>query len=109
MDSDYEAIAKAYTNDAKIFVPNRAIIEGREGIKAYWTPSGAHKTSNHEVFPKEITVTGDIAYDYGRYEGTTLRADGEEATGKVSMSSYGRKTVKDGRSILTSGTGRNEA
>lgn len=78
MAGNYEAIATAYTEDAKIFVAGRDIIEGRENIKKYWTPTGTSRTTYHKIYPEEISVLGDTAYDFGRYEGTTMRANGEE-------------------------------
>ena len=36
MNSDYDAIAAAYTEDAKIFPENRDIIGGQEPIRKYW-------------------------------------------------------------------------
>ena len=78
MDSNYEMIGKAYTADAKIMVTGPDIIEGRDNIVRYWTPTGELRIVYHKIYPDEISVSGDTAYDYGRYEGTTRRADGEE-------------------------------
>ena len=36
----------------------------------------------HKITPKEIKVVGNEAYDYGYYEGTTLRANGSESNWK---------------------------
>ena len=44
-------------------------------------PEGV-KTSNHKITPIEITVVGDTAYDYGYYEGTTLKATAEKSSWK---------------------------
>ncbi|MEM6522915.1 MAG: nuclear transport factor 2 family protein [Bacteroidota bacterium] len=82
MAGDYNNIGLSYTEDAKIFPQRRDIIEGRKAIIDYWTlPSGV-KTSYHKIFPEEIKVTGDEAYDYGYYEGTTKRANGSESSWK---------------------------
>ncbi|MEM8565087.1 MAG: nuclear transport factor 2 family protein [Bacteroidota bacterium] len=82
MAGDYNNIGLSYTEDAKIFPQRRDIIEGRKAIIDYWTlPSGV-KTSYHKIFPEEIKVTGDEAYDYGCYEGTTKRANGSESSWK---------------------------
>ncbi len=75
-------IGNSYSTDAKILATGRDIIDGRDRIQQYWTPSGKSKTVYHKFFPEEITVTGDLAYDYGRYEGTTQRPDGEEVSWK---------------------------
>ena len=78
MASDYEAIGQAYTADAKIFPTNREIIEGRDAIIKYWTPSNASRITFHQFIPKGINITGEQAYDYGYYKGRTLNAQGEE-------------------------------
>lgn len=78
MEGDIEAIGQAYTEDASILVNNRDIIKGRDKIEAYWTPGGSSRTIYHKIHPVEITITGDSAYDMGRYEGKTRTANGEE-------------------------------
>lgn len=77
MNGDAKSIAKAYSKDAKIFPTNVDILEG-EAIKEYWTPSGDAMVSYHKILPEEITVEGNTAYDYGRYEGTTTTAEGKK-------------------------------
>jgi ketosteroid isomerase-like protein len=76
MNGDGEAIGLAYTEEARIMVSGRDIIEGRPAIRDYWTPRGPAKTVYHEIFPVEITITGETAYDFGRYMGTTVKEDG---------------------------------
>ncbi|MBO6606110.1 nuclear transport factor 2 family protein [Psychroserpens sp.] len=82
MNSDYQAIGKAYTEDAKIFPNNRDIIAGQDAIIKYWTLPEGLKTKYHKITPEEIKIIGNEAYDYGYYEGTTLRADGTESNWK---------------------------
>jgi len=82
MKGDYVNIGNSYTDDAKIMVTNRDIIEGREKIQTYWTPTGPSRTIYHKIFPQEISVQGDTAYDFGRYEGTTKNQDGGEENWK---------------------------
>lgn len=80
MNSQYDSIAGAYTHDAKIMPAGPRIIEGYEKIRKYWTSPGGVSTIYHEVFPEEITITGEYAHDYGYYKGTTKKADGTEAS-----------------------------
>lgn len=82
MSSEYQSIGDAYTDDAKIFPNNREIIKGREAIIRYWTLPEGVQTKYHKITPEEIRIIGNEAYDYGYYEGTTLRADGTEASWK---------------------------
>lgn len=82
MASDYQAIGNAYTKDAKIFPSSTDIIEGRDAIVKYWTPSNGSKISYHKITPEEIKINGDEAYDYGRYEGTTQSSNGTKNSWK---------------------------
>lgn len=78
--SNYEMIGKSYTKDAKIFPQRSKIIEGVDAIMKYWTLPEGMKTMNHKITPSEITITGDTAYDYGYYEGETLKSNGEKSS-----------------------------
>ena len=82
IDGDYDAIANAYTADAKIFPNNTPIIEGREAIKKRWILPEGSKTLHHEINPVEINFLGNYAYDYGHYNGKTQTAKGEEIAWK---------------------------
>lgn len=82
MRSDYEAMADAYTLNAKIFPNNSEIIEGREAIKQRWILPAGSKILHHELVPKEINILGDYAFDYGYYQGTTKTGKGDEVPWK---------------------------
>lgn len=82
MASDYTAVANAYTSDAMIMPTGRDIMEGKEIIEKYWTRTDSSHISYHKITPKEIAVMGDTAYDIGRYEGTTTKANGEQVSWK---------------------------
>jgi len=82
MNSDYEKIATAYTDDGKIFPDRTDILSGRERIKKYWTLPEGVQTSHHKIMPEEISIVKNTAYDYGYYEGKTKRADGSEVSWK---------------------------
>ncbi|WP_430408443.1 YybH family protein [Kordia sp.] len=80
--SNYEMIGASYTEDAKIFPQRGKMIAGRTNIVKYWTLPEGIKTINHKITPSEITIVDDTAYDYGHYEGTTVKSDGEESSWK---------------------------
>jgi len=82
MNSDYDKIAFAYTEDGKIMPSGPRIIEGHEDIKKRWTLPEGLTTSYHKILPEEIMVLGDHAYDYGYYEGSTTKADGSKSDWK---------------------------
>lgn len=76
MNAEYQKLAECYTIDGKIFPNNADIIKGTEAIKKRWILPENVKVLLHKVTPLEITIENDSAYDYGYYEGETLRADG---------------------------------
>ena len=78
---NYEAVVAAYTKDAKIFPNNLDILSGTEAIRNYWTPPAERKsrTTFHKITPQEIKITGNEAYDWGTYKGTTTAPDGTES------------------------------
>ncbi|WP_109853302.1 DUF4440 domain-containing protein [Aquimarina sp. AU58] len=80
--SNYKMIGESYTEDAKIFPNNLKILEGTEDILGYWRLPEGIKIINHKIDPIEIKIIGNEAYDYGTYQGTTKKADGEEITWK---------------------------
>jgi ketosteroid isomerase-like protein len=78
MQSDYQAVANLYSEDAHIFPTGKKIISNREAIEAYWNRGRESKIIYHKILPEEIQVIGNAAYDFGYYEGTTRNADGSE-------------------------------
>ncbi len=82
VNSDYENIKASYTKDAKIFPNNTKIISGLEGIYQYWKLPEGISITHHKIFPEEINIVDETAYDYGYYEGTTKNKKGEEVSWK---------------------------
>ena len=84
IEGNMDALVDSYTEDAKIFPRGMDIQRGAEAIRKYWTPApdAKHKVIHHKVTAEEIKIIGDEAYDYGYYEGTTLKADGSESSWK---------------------------
>ncbi|WP_420573507.1 YybH family protein [Kordia sp.] len=80
--SNYKMIGASYTKDAKIFPQRGDIIEGIENITKYWILPEGVTTKNHKITPVEIKIVEDTAYDYGYYEGTTVRANGQTSSWK---------------------------
>lgn len=78
MDSDYEGMMNFYTTDGKIMPAGAAIIEGHENIKARWVLPEGDKVLRHVASPTEIRIIENYAYDFGYYEGETLKANGEK-------------------------------
>lgn len=82
VDSNYKMIGASYTNDAKIFPNNMNILTGQDSILAYWKLPEGIRIVHHKLMPEEIKVIGEEAYDFGYYEGTTKKNDGEEISWK---------------------------
>lgn len=80
--SNYAMIGESYTKDAKIFPQRGDITIGIKDILKYWRLPEGIQTINHKITPSEITIVADTAYDYGFYEGTTLKANGEKNSWK---------------------------
>lgn len=100
MNSDYQSIGMAYTIDAKIFPNNTDIIHGREAIIKYWTLPEGVQTKYHKITPEEIKILGNEAYDYGYYEGTTLRSNGTESSWKGKYVIVWKKINQDWKMYL---------
>ena len=77
---DWDAVAAAYTDDAKIFPGGQPILQGRAAIRGYWATSS--KVLFHKITPSELKITGSEAWDWGVYEGRSVGADGKESTWK---------------------------
>lgn len=78
VNSDYEGMMNFYTTDGKIMPTGTAIIEGHENIQARWVLPEGDKVVRHVASPTEIRIIENYAYDFGYYEGETLKANGEK-------------------------------
>jgi len=76
VNGKYKKLANCYTTDGKIFPNQSVIITGIENIEKRWTLPDSIKIVKHAVFPSEIKIIDNHAYDYGYYEGETLLANG---------------------------------
>nr|WP_247672709.1 DUF4440 domain-containing protein [Aquimarina sp. MMG016] len=79
---DFEALAKSYTDNGKLFPNNAPIISGYIAIKKRWSGSSGYTPVEHEIIPKEIVILGDTAHDYGIYRGKNKNDDGTEMSYK---------------------------
>lgn len=74
--NNYKMITESYTDDAKIFPQKGEILKGKQAILKYWTLPEGIRTINHKITQHEITIIKNTAYDYGVYQGTTIKKDG---------------------------------
>ncbi|NNE33227.1 MAG: DUF4440 domain-containing protein [Winogradskyella sp.] len=82
MEGRIDDLVDLYTIDGKIMPDNIKIISGKEKLTSYWKIPEGVKILHHKVTPLEIKVENNIAYDYGYYEGKTLRSDKTQSTWK---------------------------
>jgi ketosteroid isomerase-like protein len=74
-NANYDDLANFYAEDGKIFPIRSNIISGREAIKKKWTLPEGVRVLDHNITPSEIKVVGNLAYDYGYYDGINLNKE----------------------------------
>lgn len=79
-NSDAEAIAKLYTEDAQVMPPNAPLVEGRSAIRAYYRNAFESATAPAKYDEREVIVFGDMTYRQGIYE--LAMPDGRTEYGK---------------------------
>ncbi len=100
MKGDYKSLAECYTVDAKLFPDNTAIIHGQVDIEKRWVLPENVSVIYHKVTPLEIRITKNYAYDFGYYEGETLKANGEKVSWKGKYVIVWQKVGKDWKIYL---------
>lgn len=73
IDGNLEEQMSYYTDDAVIMSGGREMIIGKEKVTNYWTLPPTIKVLEHASTPVELEIIGDMAKDYGYYEGKSLR------------------------------------
>ncbi|MBL7471415.1 YybH family protein [Robertkochia sediminum] len=98
---DGEALTNMYTDNAKIFPAGSKILSG-DDLKAYWNNENEAEVTSHNLFPEEIHVSGDTAYDYGYYSGTSQDENGETVVWKGKYVVVWKKTAEGWKMYLDS-------
>lgn len=62
-----------YTEDVVIISGNRPMIQGKEAVTQYWTLPESVKVLEHRSISSKLEINGNLATDYGIYEGKSLR------------------------------------
>ena len=75
---DSGAIAALYTEDAILLPPNLDMIQGKEGIEAFW--SGAMQMGVKDAVLSTVNLVGmgDFVCEIGKYK-LTIQPEGQEA------------------------------
>lgn len=73
---DAQGLAELYTENSQILPPNMELIDGRQGIQAYW--QGALEMDIKSFKPEllEAERSGDMGYLVGKY---TVYGEGEQS------------------------------
>ncbi|GHE74656.1 YybH family protein [Roseivirga thermotolerans] len=62
-----------YTQDAVIMPGNREMIRGKEKVTDYWRLPASVRVLEHSATPVQIEFSGNLAKDYGYYQGKSVR------------------------------------
>ena len=73
VDGDLEKQMGFYTDDVVNIVGGNRIIEGKQAVTNYWTRPESSVVLEHSTTPNQIVVEGNTAFDYGVYQGKSLR------------------------------------
>lgn len=73
IDGNLQEQMSYYTDDIVIMSGGREMIIGKEKVTNYWTLPATVKVLEHASTPVELEIIGDMAKDYGYYEGKSLR------------------------------------
>jgi ketosteroid isomerase-like protein len=74
---DVAAMVAIYTPDAVIFPERADMMTGTDALRRYWALAPGARVTRHVATPVRIVVQGDAAYDYGNYEVSGVRANGQ--------------------------------
>lgn len=79
VDGDIEALVAVYAEDGVAGPGGRDFVRGHDALEALWALPEGRTITHHRSSPVEIHVVGDVAYDWGYYEGAAAE-DGEPGT-----------------------------
>ena len=73
---DGAALAALYAYDAKLLPPNGEMIQGRDGIKAFWAGGLQMGIKDAVLTTIEVLGLGDLVCEIGKYD-LTVRPEGQ--------------------------------
>lgn len=73
---DIDALVAVYAEDGIAAPSGRDFVRGPEALHALWALPPGRVITHHAATPEELRVEGDLAYDWGYYEGA-VEQDGE--------------------------------
>lgn len=73
---DIDALVNVYAEDGIAASGGRDFVRGHEALREFWALPEGRDVTHHAATPVELHVEGDLAYDWGYYEGAVTQ-DGE--------------------------------
>ena len=73
---DIDALVAIYADDGVAAAGGRDFVRGAEALRQFWALPEGRVVTRHAAEPVELHVEGDLAYDWGYYEGAVTQ-DGE--------------------------------
>ena len=73
---DIEALVAVYAEDGIAAPGGSEFIRGHDALFELWSLPEGRVVTHHQAIPEELRVEGDMAYDWGYYEGAVTQ-DGE--------------------------------
>ena len=70
---DVAALVSIYTEDGVAIPGGRDSVRGREALARLWAVAEGTDVTRHVSVPAAIEIDGNHAYDWGHYEGETVR------------------------------------
>ena len=92
--ADVAAIAKAYADDAALFPPNEARVDGRANIEKYWKAGFDAGVGDIKLTAAEINASSDWAYEVGEYSFSAPDKSGAKMTGTGKYVVVWKKTAE---------------
>ena len=75
--ADAAALASLYTEDARLLPPNSEMIEGKEGIEAFWGGGLEMGIKGAVLTTVDVLGLGDMVCEIGEYD-LTIQPEGQE-------------------------------
>ena len=76
MRGDIDALVAVYAEDGVAAPGGRDFVRGHAALRDFWALPEGRDVTHHTATPVELHVKGDLAYDWGYYEGAVMQ-DGE--------------------------------
>ena len=76
VQGDIDALVNVYAEDGIAAAGGRDFVRGHEALRDFWALPEGRVVTRHAATPVELHVEGDLAYDWGYYEGAVTQ-DGE--------------------------------